>query len=242
MRPQRETLVGSQSITLSGGRKILIRYRKDMFEPHTIYTWWILSRLPRVLKLVPRAGSALDLATGTGVIAVALSLHGLRRVVCSDSDPRCAQWVKTNALLNKVRISFRESHLLGNIIGRFDLVTVSGPQSPVLEHDMQRYAGPEGVEFLEQVLVHAKNHLAPRGSILFTTSSLANIPRLRKALRRMHYRVMRVFRFPLKVPISRREADFYEHLLALRRGGKASFDIVQGVPCFQPMLFLVQLE
>ena len=70
--------------------------------------------------------SALDVGTGSGLLAIAMSRSGIRRVVAIDIDPTALDNATENAHLNGVASGLRLSPVpLSSIRGRFDLVTAN---------------------------------------------------------------------------------------------------------------------
>ncbi len=112
--------------------------------------WWVLSDLspiqtgrpPRedhvlgiaqattnLLRLTVRqpVESALDLGTGSGILALYLSLHA-ERVVATDISQRAAAFTRFNAALNGRDIDVRVGSLFEPVAGeRFDLITSNPP-------------------------------------------------------------------------------------------------------------------
>ncbi|WP_409020071.1 class I SAM-dependent methyltransferase [Brevundimonas vesicularis] len=56
--------------------------------------------------------SVLDLATGSGLVAIAAMKAGAARVLAADIDPYCAAAVKANACSNQVQVAFTDQNLL----------------------------------------------------------------------------------------------------------------------------------
>lgn len=121
-------------------------------------------------RLVPRparadANRALDLCTGSGVVALeAARLYGEVRGL--DVSPRAVNFARFNALLNGVaNCTFEVSDVYEAVRGeRFDLVTANPPFVPsdgveVLFRD----GGRGGEDVLARVVEGARAHLAPGG-------------------------------------------------------------------------------
>lgn len=56
--------------------------------------------------------SVLDLATGSGLVAIAAMKAGAARVLAADIDPYCAAAVNANARSNEVQVAFTDQNLL----------------------------------------------------------------------------------------------------------------------------------
>ncbi len=70
--------------------------------------------------------SALDVGTGSGILAIAIALMGARSVTAIDHDPEALVNARENAALNRIarRISFSNTPI-ERVRGRFDLVTAN---------------------------------------------------------------------------------------------------------------------
>jgi predicted nicotinamide N-methyase len=71
---------------------------------------------------IARGRRVFDLATGSGLVAIAAVLAGAAHVTACDLDPFCAAAVRMNAELNGVALEFRADDPLGEPLEGFDLV------------------------------------------------------------------------------------------------------------------------
>ncbi len=131
----------------------------------------------RAIELLPSAGVAADLCTGSGAIAVALkAARPGARVVATDIDPvacRCA---------SKNGVEVYQGHLSDPIppelTGQVDVVTAVVPYVPTdemafLPRDVLRYepkatldGGKDGLETLTQAAAASATLLRPEGSLI----------------------------------------------------------------------------
>lgn len=120
----------------------------------------------------------LDLATGSGAIAVAIKKHLVNaNVYASDISVDSLNVAQKNANLNNVNINFIESNIFNNIEGRFDII-VSNP--PYIPHDeilpnlvynnephLALFADDEGLYFYNKILENARNYIKPNSILVF---------------------------------------------------------------------------
>jgi predicted nicotinamide N-methyase len=71
--------------------------------------------------LTVRGKSVLDLATGSGLVAIAAAKAGATDLVAADVDPFCSAAVRLNAAANGVSVAFEARDLVGEDIG-FDVL------------------------------------------------------------------------------------------------------------------------
>lgn len=118
-------------------------------------------------KLKLRGGRALDMGTGSGVIARELA-KSFTRVVACDIDPA----VKKVNFPENVEVVV--SDLFEKISGKFDLITFNPPYLPCpYEGDRELCCG-DG-RLIEKFVREAKPRLNPSGLILLLLSSLSPV-------------------------------------------------------------------
>lgn len=130
-----------------------------------------------------RAGRALDLCTGSGVLALALARLGAAEVTAVDLGRRAVLSTRLNARRHGVCIRALRGDLFGPVGGqRFDLITSNPPYVPAPTAALPRHAaarawdaGLDGRALLDRICAQAARHLAPGGSLLLTHSSVAGI-------------------------------------------------------------------
>lgn len=69
-----------------------------------------------------RGKRVLDLASGSGLVAIAAALAGATDVTANDIDPMCGAAIALNAELNAVRISFTGGNLLDDASPNVDVI------------------------------------------------------------------------------------------------------------------------
>ncbi len=134
---------------------------------------------------------ALDLFTGSGVVAVAAAQGGAESWAV-DLSRRAVACAAANGLLNGVRVRARRGDMLEPLgERRFDLITANPPYVPGIEPHRARggarawEAGPDGRRLLDRFLVEAPPRLAPGGRVAVVHSSIIGLDetlaRLREA-------------------------------------------------------------
>jgi release factor glutamine methyltransferase len=128
----------------------------------------------------PAPASILDVATGSGVIALSLALgRPEASVTATDISPEALSLAKENAILLSIdRIAFHEADLLPPPeAGTFDLITANLPYIPAAEiaglsrevsHDpfLALDGGPEGLDLIVRLAPLALERLTSGGHLL----------------------------------------------------------------------------
>ena len=128
----------------------------------------------------PAPASILDVATGSGVIAISLALgRPEASVTATDISPEALSLAKENAILLSIdRITFHEADLLPPPeAGTFDLITANLPYIPAAEiaglsrevrHDpiLALDGGPEGLDLIVRLAPLALERLTSGGHLL----------------------------------------------------------------------------
>jgi release factor glutamine methyltransferase len=122
----------------------------------------------------------LDLATGSGCVAVAIARHCARaRVTAAEISCDALAVARDNAMKHGVDVEFIESDWFAALSGRrFDLVVANPPYvaagDPHLEQGDLRFeprrplvAGPDGLDCIELIVEQAMHHLTAGGRLLF---------------------------------------------------------------------------
>lgn len=131
-----------------------------------------LADVLREQTLPPRA-TALDLCTGSGVLAVTAALRGAREVTAVDASRRAVLSARLNARLNGVKVKVVRGDLY-DAIGdhRFDAIVANPPYVPSASDEL-----PHGRHVLDRIVAGAADHLRPGGFLLLTHSSLLGTER-----------------------------------------------------------------
>lgn len=117
----------------------------------------------------------LEIGAGLGVAAVLAARAGAR-VVATDVVPEAVTAIRTNALLNGVVVDARLGDCYAPVGGeRFDLICTNPPQMPTPpgreRADAQAAADNGGIDgwvVLDRVIEGAREHLGPRGRLVFS--------------------------------------------------------------------------
>lgn len=120
----------------------------------------------------------LDLCTGSGVIAITLSLELENlRVLATDISQEALKVAKHNAELLKANVDFLESDLYPNIEQKFDIIVSNPPyistsEWETLEPNVKLYeprialdAGPDGLDFYRRIINGSEKHLKDSGAL-----------------------------------------------------------------------------
>jgi release factor glutamine methyltransferase len=127
-----------------------------------------------------RGARALDVFTGSGVLAVAARRAGAREATAVDISRRAVANAHINAVLNRVRVRVRRGDLFAPVASeRFDLITANPPYLPSADDELpeagpQRAwdAGHDGRILLDRLCDELPNALASGGVALIVHSSL----------------------------------------------------------------------
>jgi release factor glutamine methyltransferase len=139
----------------------------------------MLVRELRRQRLRPGA-AALDLCTGSGVLAIAAARHGCRHVAAVDISRRAVFAARCNARLNGVSVQSMRGDLFEPVRGRrFDLIVSNPPYVPtptgkIPQRGLARAweAGTDGRVFLDRICAQAGTYLHPGGVMLLVHSSI----------------------------------------------------------------------
>jgi release factor glutamine methyltransferase len=139
--------------------------------------WQSTELTTRAARRLPEDGAAIDLCTGTGAVAMALSrARPAARVVATDTDPRAVANARANGVETHQGDLF--DPLDDGLRGRTDVVVAVVPYVPtpaldVLPRDTLTFedaahydGGPDGATLLRRVLREAAPFLRPGGVLL----------------------------------------------------------------------------
>lgn len=119
----------------------------------------------------------LDLATGSGCIAITLKKEIDSKVDASDISKEALEVARENALNNEVNINFINSDMLTNITKKYDIIISNPPylskEDDIMdivkknEPEIALYAKDNGLYYYEVILKNVKNNLKDKYLIAF---------------------------------------------------------------------------
>lgn len=127
-----------------------------------------------IAKNMSRDLKILDICTGSGAIAVAISRNIDAEITASDISKNALEIAKKNALNNETKINFVESDMFENINGKFDIIVSNPPyietetieklseevkNEPMLALD----GGGDGLKFYRILAEQSKKYLVSDG-------------------------------------------------------------------------------
>lgn len=140
----------------------------------------LVEKLIEKIKAVDGEVSVLDIGTGSGAIAIAVSKETGAVVTAVDVSQKALDIAIKNNELNNAEVEFIQSNLFENLSGRkFDFIVSNPPyiKSSVIEeldeevwlHEpiLALDGGEDGLEFYKNIIKDAKNHLKDGGMIFF---------------------------------------------------------------------------
>ena len=125
-----------------------------------------------------KPAALLDVCTGSGCIAIALSTFSSAKVTASDISEKALAVARKNAKEHKADVKFVLSDLFGNIEGRFDIIVSNPPYIPtadiegldkeVKDHEprLALDGGEDGLDICRKISVEAGEHLKDGGLLL----------------------------------------------------------------------------
>ncbi len=131
------------------------------------------------LAALPQAGAALDLCTGSGVLAVTLALEKAARVTATDVSDEALAVARENAAALGATVAFAGGDLWAAVPpgARFDAIVSNPPYVPAGELDglsrevgreprLALDGGPDGLAVLRRIVSGATRHLCPGGILV----------------------------------------------------------------------------
>lgn len=159
-----------------------------MFKPPSD-SWMLIGAMRE--RGLARGARALDVFTGSGVIAVAAGQQGARSVTAVDVSRRAALCARVNGRLNGTRVRGLRGDLFEPVRGeRFDLITANPPYVPSAGDELPAAGaarawegGTDGRVLVDRFSERVAEHLAPGGAVLMVVSSLTGEEATLAALR-----------------------------------------------------------
>ncbi len=134
------------------------------------------------LAFVKSGNSVLDLCTGSGAVAVAISCEANKdkvvAVTAADISAEALELAKENARLNKANITFVQSDLFKNVRGKFDLITANPPyikhkEIETLSRDVRDFeprialdGGEDGLDFYRAIAEKVSRYIVRGGMVM----------------------------------------------------------------------------
>ena len=165
-------------------------------------------------NLAVRKGDiALDMGTGTGIIAL-LMAQKAEYVLGVDINPIAVRLARENAELNGImNVDFRLSDLFENIDGKFDLITFNAPYLPGKPKELIDFAlvgGVNGREVLDRFIEEVELHLKPGGSVQIVQSSITGVDETLQKLENAGF----------KAEVTAKKHVFFEDIILIRAQAK----------------------
>jgi ribosomal protein L11 methylase PrmA len=204
------------------GRLIIFSEEKDTYLPDR-YTKYMANALS-----VAKGDVVIDVATGSGALAIVASKLGGRKIIGSDIYPSYKQAFVKNCNLNGVKgVTFTVSNLLSEITIESDVIIANLPQTPFFKKiDSSIYGGEDGTRYLCQLIPQAAKLLKKGGKLFLNGASLTN---RRKVLRTFNENGFSVsIKAKHRRYFSRESADrwqpgLWNHFQHLRQAGTAIY-------------------
>jgi release factor glutamine methyltransferase len=121
---------------------------------------------------VPDGGSVLDLGTGSGAIAIAVSRSTRAVITAAEVCPRALAVARANAERLGARVRWVESDWFAALSGRWHVIVSNppyirehDPHLPALRHEPRQAlaAGRDGLDAIRRIVADAPVHLHPGG-------------------------------------------------------------------------------
>ncbi|ASJ06435.1 HemK2/MTQ2 family protein methyltransferase [Thermococcus pacificus] len=140
-------------------------------------------------NLAVREGdTALDMGTGTGLIALLMARRA-KFVLGVDVNPIAVELARENARLNGIQnVEFFLSDLFENVSGRFDVITFNAPYLPGEPEepiDLALVGGETGREVLDRFIKEVPDYLKPGGIVQVVQSSITGVEETLKRLEKV---------------------------------------------------------
>ena len=117
----------------------------------------------------------LDIGTGTGAIAISLVKNLSCNVLATDISKKALEKANGNAKRKNVKINFKQSDILENVKGKFDIIISNAPYiskdeiiDPLVKNNephIALYADNNGLYFYEELLKNIKPQLKEKSII-----------------------------------------------------------------------------
>ena len=140
-------------------------------------TEYLVEKTINYAKKLKKPLDILDIGTGTGAIAITLAKNLSSNVLATDISEKALEVAKKNAERNNVKVNFKQSDILKNIKGKFDII-ISNPPYIAKDEKVDKivkdnephialYADNKGLYFYEEILKNIKPYLKEKTIIAF---------------------------------------------------------------------------
>lgn len=162
---------------------------------------------------VERMSRALEIGTGTGLIAILVSRKA-RMVIATDVNPHALDCTLKNIIANKAyNVELRKGNLFEPVEDeKFDLILFNTPYLPTDEDetvdgelDASWNGGPSGRDVIDRFLAEVKDHLNPGGKVQLVQSSLTGNEKTLEKLEELGF----------QASITARENGFFEEIVVI---------------------------
>lgn len=153
--------------------RIEIEYGGSVHVPNALSVE-LARHLPKCRDL-----AVLDLGCGAGLFAIVAARSGAREAWATDVNGEAVDFARRNADRNRARVEVARGDWFEPVGARkFDLIVTNPPQTPAPDAARHpKFAGPDGLLYVERILREAPDHLAPGGRIFTMLISLADTRR-----------------------------------------------------------------
>ena len=154
-----------------------IKVNRDVLTPRP-ETEYLVEACGEIIK-ANGFKTVLDIATGSGCIALVLKRDNLVDVTAVDISPLAISVAKSNALINNLEVEFIESDLFSNVEGKFDLIVSNPPYiaSSVVselavevknfEPSLALDGGVDGLDFYKRIIAGVGEFIYDGGYLAF---------------------------------------------------------------------------
>ncbi len=154
------------------GYKILVNKNVLIPRPETEFL------IEKIVNENTEINSVLDIGTGSGAIAIALS-QKMKNITATDISTSALKVAKKNAKINLAKIQFIQSDIFENIEDKFDIIVSNPPyiskdEFEILPNEIKKFepeiallAEENGLYFYKKILENAKKYLTDTGRIYF---------------------------------------------------------------------------
>ena len=160
---------------------------------------------------VRKGDIALDIGTGTGIIALLMAKKA-RFVLGVDINPIAVELARENAKINGIKnVEFRMSDLFENVEGKFDIITFNPPYLPGEAKELKEpidlalIGGKQGREVLNKFISQVRDYLRPNGMVQIVQSSITGVDETIEKLTKMGF----------KAEITAKERYFFEEIVVI---------------------------